>query len=68
MGIFRRDENTVITGGVFGGENHGIEGGTFHGAIHYDSSDATAERQRAIEEEADRRARAAWAARDAERQ
>ncbi|MGW3090093.1 hypothetical protein [Streptomyces sp. NPDC001108] len=26
-------EGGVITGGHFGGENHGIVGGTFHGTI-----------------------------------
>ncbi|WP_405751514.1 hypothetical protein OHA19_23905 [Streptomyces sp. NBC_00012] len=27
----------AINGGHFGGENHGITGGTFHGAIHISS-------------------------------
>ncbi|MGW2113434.1 hypothetical protein [Streptomyces sp. NPDC001948] len=29
----------AINGGVFGGENHGIQGGTFHGTIHIGDAD-----------------------------
>ncbi|MFD5342292.1 hypothetical protein ACFWJY_00600 [Streptomyces anulatus] len=70
MAIFRRNssnssDDTVITGGVYGGENRGIEGGVFHGTVHVNSSaDAAAERKRAIDEEVDRHARAVWAAID----
>ncbi|MEV6165722.1 hypothetical protein AB0L71_28180 [Streptomyces sp. NPDC052052] len=28
----------TITGGVYGGENYGISGGTIHGTIHIDNS------------------------------
>ncbi|MFJ8856340.1 hypothetical protein [Streptomyces sp. NPDC102437] len=29
----------TINGGVFGGENYGIKGGVFHGAVHIDTND-----------------------------
>ncbi|MFJ2418299.1 hypothetical protein [Streptomyces brevispora] len=34
-----QDAGGAITGGHFGGQDHGISGGTFHGNVHIDRDD-----------------------------
>ncbi|MER5556356.1 hypothetical protein ABT001_32665 [Streptomyces sp. NPDC002793] len=56
------DGSVTITGGVYGGDNHGIAGGTHRS----DDTAAKAQRLKEAEELASARAAAVWAALDSQ--